>query len=319
MNDPKSADQPSLEGSANATRPARTSRRRTWILLAALIGLGGSLWLAASLLRERPPLPQINAQRGDRYPSATVYRKGHLNGTPIAIRGDYLGHPITYTDKSDWEPASSPDYYEKKTYTDAILGFDVVLHWPSMEPHKPSNHDNWLTYRSFRPSEWISIAVVGDLKPEARPPYKTDNGLARVIKGEMEHVVRSPRKRRQSDGQLRQVDLRYELLGYDSALGLNVARTVGRDADKPGVGNDTLFWFGDLAGIVETSIDCPAGILPNPASVHTCTQMFEMLELGAYVSVHYTENLLPQWRQIETRAREFILSLRIDPNNPSTR
>ncbi len=298
--------------------PARLMRKRLGILLVALILVGAGLWLTLKALRETIPRPQV-AGAADLYQSAKVYRKGSFNGTPIAVRGDYLGHPITYTDKSDWEPASTPDYYDKKTYADAIVGFDVVVHWPSLEPHKPSNHMSWLTYRSFKPTEWIGIAAVATLKPELRPPYMADNGLARVIKGQMDRVVRWPFRRIESDGREVLTDLRYELQGLDSTLGLQVAKTVGRDANRPGGGNATHYWTGDLNHIVETAIQCPAGTLPGPASVHTCIHRFEILELGAYVSVEYTENLLPQWRQIETRARDLILSLRVDPNNSPTR
>ncbi|WP_428422560.1 hypothetical protein [Methylibium sp.] len=295
------------------------SKKRLWILLAALIGIGVSLWLVSSLLRERLPQSQSVAQQDDLYPSAKVYRKGSLNGIPIAVRGDYLGHPITYTDKSDWEPASSPDYYQKKTYADDMVGFDVVVHWPSMQPHRPSNHSSWLTYRSFKPTEWISISAIGDLKAYQKAPVPVVNRLARNINNDIKRVVDSPYKRIESDGKEVLTDLRYELHGPDQALGLQVAKTVGRDADRPGGGNFTLYWIGDLNTIVETSIRCPAGILRDLTSVHTCTHQFELPELGSFVAVDYTENLLPQWRQIEARAREFVLSLRVDPKNSSIR
>lgn len=322
MSDLKDKDKLSIAADpkpANGAVSTHTLMKRLWILLFALIGVGVSLWLASSQQPERPAQSQTTSQQEDLYPSAKVYRKGNLNGTPIAIRADYLGSPITYADKSDWEPASEPDYYEKKNFADAVVGFDVVVHWPTMESHRPSNHPSWLTYRSSKPTEWISVSVVGDLKPEARPPYKADNGLARAIKGHMDDVARSPQKRIGADGQLTQVELHYELFGLDPITGLRVAKAAGRDADRPGGGNYTFYWEGDLANIVRTSIRCPAGVLPNPGSVHTCEHKFELVERGAYVSVRYTENMLPQWREIEARTRELILSLRVDPKNSSIR
>lgn len=320
MSHPNESDKPDINsGMLKNTSATHSSQRRILVFLTALIGIGTSLWLASSLPRGLSPQPRTTAQQEDLYPSAKVNRKGSLNGMPMAIREDYLEFPVSYTDKSPWESASSPDYYQKKGYADAISSFSVVLHWPSMEPHKPSNHTGWLTYRTFKPTDWFSIGIAGDLKPEARPPYTPYNRLARNIRNSMKRVIESPYKRIESDGKEVRADLRYELHGLDRNLGLQVARTVGRDAARPGGGNNTFYWRGDLQHIVETSIRCPAGILPNPSSVHTCVHEFEMLELGAYVTVYYTENLLPQWQQIEAHAREFILSLRVDSKNPSIR
>lgn len=316
-----------------SSKPERASRQLTtsaatgkrvrptyrWIMLVCLVAVAISLWLLFSLLLGRYQHSKSIGPQVDRYPAAMVYRKGNLNGTPLAIRGDYLEFPVTYLDKDPWTAASSPDYYQKKTYVDGIADFAVLVRWPSMEPHKPSNDPSWKLYGQSRATEWIGIAAVGDLKAEARPPYKTDNGLARSIAGRIEGVVKFPSQRVEHDGRVTTMDLHYVLHGLDPALGLQVAKTAGRDADRPGGGNADLYWRGDLQHVVETSISCSRGTRPNPDLAHTCTHAFEMLELGAYVSVYYTVNLLPQWQQIETRAREFILSLRVDPKTTSIR
>ncbi len=246
--------------------------------------------------------------------SASKTYKGNMKGIPISVRGDFLEFPVLYDSQSAWAPISKADKMKIRTYADEISNFTVLVQWPSMQPRKPSNSSSWSSYRSGKASEWISLDAIGDLRAEARPPYREDNGLARITKGRFDDVVRFPQKRVEPDGKPTSVQFTYQLLGVDSALGLEVAATVGRDSTRSGITNNTIYWRGDLNRVVQTLIICPAGKPSKPDLVRTCKHQFEMLELGSYISIYYTENLLPQWETIEKSSRHFISSLRIEPS-----
>ncbi len=266
-------------------------------------------------LSDRFPIPEqpTLSVSGSLYPSDTIIRKGNMNGVPIAIPSNYLFFPIEYLDNSIWDPNKGKGYYNEKTYNDGIQNFSVYLQWPSFSPRSRDNEASYLASRNeYGPHNWLILSVRDDYIRSPRPPETQDNGRARILRGIIERLS-TDKMRVGNEQEFRyHPEIYYELRGKDAETELQWAVPVGPGTEISRIWNRALYWEGDLKGVVSTMIICGNGALPNPMQIQSCNQEYDLPELQAHVKVRYTRNWLPQWREIQTRTKEFVLSLRAD-------
>lgn len=230
----------------------------------------------------------------------------------IAIRMDYLYFPVHYSDRDAWKPIGDPNYLENKTYDDPISDLTLYVQWPEFQPRAPSNDQSFLASRaSFEPSDWIFISVVNDYSPP-NPPIVPDNGLARVLRHMLNTLGKSKIRLPGEQESRLYPEIRYKLYGEDPILDLQKALPIGHGTEEAWTGNEALYWRGDSALFVDTLIICGNGALRNKKSDHRCKHKFVLPEMRANVAVTYSINWLPQWKLIEDRAREYLLSLRVN-------
>lgn len=254
------------------------------------------------------------------YPGSTKIRKGNLNGIPFAIPSNYLHFPIGYHDKSIWDPDKPPNYYDDKTYEDSIQNFSLYVRWPDLEPRGLETEESFSdSIREPGEHAWFAVSVNDDYVHSPRPPETPENGLARILTSKVERLPGNNRSNwrpsiydPETDGGRHLPDVYYELRGEDSETGLQWAVPVGPHTGEAHIWNKAIYWRGDHRNIVNPLIMCSHGAYPNPQTAHRCRHEFEFPDLEANVSVYYTSNWLPKWREIQEKVKEFVMSFRVD-------
>ena len=246
---------------------------------------------------------------------------GNMEGVPLAIPSNLLEFAVEYMDKSAWEPKGK-GYYESKTFADPIRNFALYLRWPDLAGRTPETEQSFMqSHTGFGPKDWIGVAVINDYAHNPRPPQTPQNGPARELEGSLSKLSEEWRTQhpikiwqRSSGEDILVKDARYELIEHESVTGLHAAIPAGADTKWWFIENDALYWEGDRTKEVSVLIRCPHGVaINNPPAVFKCSHKYILPELGAYVTLRYTRNLLPQWRAMQEKTRHFVLSLRTQP------
>ena len=293
----------------------------TGVVAAALIMVPAA-WrtLEPHWLRAHSDLPTLAAP----YSGSSALRKGSLNGIPYSIPSNYLEYPVEYLDTSIWSSHKPKVDYENRTYTDAIQDFAIRVHWPDFKPRTMENNRSYLKERYAPvPTAWFTISVDHGYVDAPRPPKTPDNGMARVLRGKLEELSgewqsKYPLKVRDPDTGKNVVlkGVHYEMRGLDRGTRLQSAVPVGPGTEAFATSNDSLYWLGDKNGVVETLITCEHGkinIVGVPNAIGSCQHRFDIPEIKAEVTLYYSINWLPHWKEFQDRSRLLILSLRCSP------
>lgn len=270
------------------------------------------------------PLPPVSPYRHN-----TQLRVGNMEGVPLAIPSNLLEFAVEYMDKSAWE-SKGKGYYESKTSADPIRNFALYVRWPDLVGRTAETEQSYMaSHRTTGPKDWIGISVDNDYAHNPRPPQSSDNGPARVLRGWIEKLseewmTRHPTSIAKLGSEEKQLvqDARYEFRERDPVTGLQSTIPVGADAQWHFSNNTALYWQGDMHKEVSILIECPNGEIlrsdadkNNPKVVFTCKHIYILPELGAYVTLYYTANWLPQWQELQSKTRDFVLSLRTQPTS----
>lgn len=293
---------------------------RRWLLL---------VLLAAILFLAVPPLFRLGLRTfGFQYlglpvPQASPYahdtrlRVGSMEGVPLAIPSNLLEFAVEYMDKSAWEPKGK-GYYENKTSADPIGAFALYLRWPDLAGRTAETEQSFMASRNANGnSDWIAVSVYNDYARAAKLPPDQRTGVEWLVKSYMERLSEQIANHSITDTRLGSGekltirDVHYELRERDPVTGLQAAIPVGADAHWYFLENRALYWQGDINKKIDFVIACPQGTsLNNPSAVFKCEHRYILPELGAYVTLYYTPNWLPHWQELQSKTREFVLSLR---------
>lgn len=248
-------------------------------------------------------------------------RRGDLNGTPFAIPSNYLVYPIEYLDTSTWDPKKPKIRYKDRSYADAIQEFTVRIHWPTHTPRIVGNSRSF-PYSKYHSgtTEWVSVSVNHGYVNASRPPLTRDNGMARVLRGGLERLsdirqIERPLKVRDANTGADVIvrGVHYEMRRIDPETELQSAIPVGHETDTFHLWNISMYWSGDMNGVVDTLIICHPGkmkIVNDPDAVGKCQHHFELEKLKAQVTLYYPISLLTEWSDLQDMSTRFILSLR---------
>lgn len=298
---------------------------RRWLLL---------VLLAAILILAVPPLFRLGLRTfGFQYfglpvPQASPYahntqlRVGSMEGVPLAIPGNLLEFAIEYMDKSAWE-AKGKGCYESKTSADPIRNFALYVRWPDLVERTAETEQSYMASRGPGMSDWIGISVFNDYARTAKLPLDQRTGVEWLLKLHLsrlseEWISKHPTTvRKLGSGEEYAIrDVRYEFRERDPVTGLQAAIPVGADAHWSFLQNRALYWQGDRDKEVSVLIECLQGTaIKNPTAVFNCRHTYLLPELGAYVKLSYTPNWLPHWQELQSKTRDFVLSLRTQPTN----
>jgi hypothetical protein len=232
---------------------------------------------------------------------------GNIHGVRLSIPAHYLFFPVEYEGESVWAPRHDKPV---RTFDSQISNFAVYVQWPDFKPRLPENEKSYhASLREPGAHDWFRLALVArDIKafprsdaPGLVAPPRVDNGLARILKGYLNHPERYGIPK----------DVRYEIRGTDPRLQLNVALPVGPQTERFHSWNKALYWAGDKDRRVSTLIECWNGAFSNPRTVAECRHSFELDELKSKVTITYKANWLPLWREIEAKTRSPILSFQV--------
>jgi hypothetical protein len=234
-----------------------------------------------------------------RDPLRDHYAIGSMNSVKLSIPREYLFFPVEYLGETVWAPRKDKP---KRTYASKIGNFSAYVEWPTMRPRQPDSEASY--YKSFKgESDWLMVSV--QTREDADPAQeqsrreatkrRVDNGPARVLKGylfELHRYGAPP-------------TVKYEHRGFDEKLRLYSALPMGAGSEYAAGWNEALHWNGDLNGIVDTLIRCQNGVFKSPA-VRKCEHRYELPALDGYAVIRYRQDLLPQWRDIETKTRQLF-------------
>lgn len=282
---------------------------RMWLTLLAIVVLGVGIAALFSLAEKRwGSETHFSIVFDTQDDSEKVYR-GSLNGVPIEIPSSQTYFAVEYKDTSIW--SSSPKERDRvRTFEDEIEAFS--LEWPKNVPSAIDVQETLFNDASASQRySWMRVAV-GDNSMAPRPPETPDNGLARVLRGQVErlgngsHTIIDPQDP-EKDKRIKVTNIHYTFRGVDHTTGLQWAEPVGPGTERFYIWNMTLYWLGDKDSIITNLISCYNGELVNPDSVQRCHHRFELPELSATVSLTYPRSWLPYWRQIRSSTEEYVL------------
>lgn len=228
-------------------------------------------------------------------PSPTI---GNMNGVKLSIPYGYRQFPMEYEDESVWEPKKEHPF---RTFDSRINNFSIHVQWPTLEPRSPKNEASFLHSSNILGAHgWL---VVGINAKDLRNPSSSlpDLGLSGRLRNRLTHPERS----RTPAG------VRHELKGLDPITGLQIAVPVGAGSEKRQMWNDALYWNGDRDQTISTYIECPHGAFSSPDVVGSCHHSFVIQELKSEVAITYKANLLPQWREIQAKTQQLIMSFKV--------
>ena len=227
---------------------------------------------------------------------------GNIHGVRLSIPAHYLFFPVEYDGESVWAPRHDKPV---RTFDSQISNFAVYVQWPAFRPRLPENEKSYhASLREPGAHDWFRVALVARPDaPDLVASPQLDNGLARILKGYLNHPERYRIPK----------DVRYEIRGIDPRLQLSVALPVGPRTEKFHSWNKVFYWTGDKDRHVSTLIKCWNGSFSNPRTVAECRHSFELPEIKSDITITYKANWLPQWREIEANARSLILSFQVPP------
>lgn len=227
--------------------------------------------------------------------------KGNLNGVPVRIPGSYVWFPMSYCDISIWAPSPDDKPREARTYEDAICAFASYVRWPQMQPRSASPElmrKFWLEREGPGEHPWIMIGVDAHQYAQWLPaPHER---FVRLIKLIMKKLPEYSRQRNEGDAH-------YELRGVDEATGLQWAEPVGRGVERYHSWNETLYWRGDMNGVVTDLFVCQNGAFINPKTTHDCIYEFNLHEIRSSISITFPRRWLPQWREIREATTRMLM------------
>lgn len=315
-------------------KSAKLRRRhvRLYVLLALVSGalILWNVFPSTGLVSNQAVLQQSTALSGQAltHSVGNDSRQGSLNGLPFSIPESYLEYPIEYLDSSSWLLDDHTINPNKRTHDDAIQEFTLRVHWPDLGPFVgSSSRDHTADRHALVRSNWLSISVNYGYVNAPRPPEVPDNGMARLLRGRLERLS----SEWQSKHPLYVLDpatgknvlltgVHYEMRGLDRQTGLQSAVPVGPGTETFHIWNNALYWQGDENGIVETLITCYHGALSissQESAIGRCEQKFDIPEIKAEVTLHYSVNWLPHWKQFRDRSKFLVLSFQCSKGHAS--
>jgi len=223
-------------------------------------------------------------------------RIGSLNGIPMAIPANYLEFPVEYVGETIWDPSTQKGNY---TYNTPISNFSVYVKWPSMRPRNILKRADEMPLEI--PNEkngWISVSII--YEPMKLDINYVEYGLTRTLKRYLDHpeaIIRTSMPK----------DVHYRVKGKDAKLGLEYAVPVGPGVEKYHMWNNKLYWVKNH-GKVDTFISCQNGRFYSEKINRKCWHEYFWKEMRAFVNIEYAATLLPQWKSIETKSRDLIIS-----------
>ncbi|WP_019023592.1 MULTISPECIES: hypothetical protein [unclassified Thioalkalivibrio] len=250
-------------------------------------------------------------------------RKANINGVPIAIPSNYLSLVgIEYKDQSAWAPRS-PDTPkpDERTFEDDAQAFSLYVRWPDMVPRSPETQSSFWTRDDPDGDVWLLIGVVAisDFRRDGQFSYellRERGDWAPALRGVMQRFDEGERITHEwndEKGRYKHLkNIRYEMRGRDPETGLQWAQPVGPGTDKLELWNQTLYWKGDVDGVVTDYFQCRAGSTANPDFIHTCRYKFTIPEWGGRVAFRFPRDKLVAWREMKVAVRDLILGL-VDP------
>ncbi|WP_019567485.1 hypothetical protein [Thioalkalivibrio sp. ALMg13-2] len=307
-----------------------------WGRFGLLVGVLVLLWIVASALWSgiaRPLLIEHGVPEAWRQlygePPPLVeerpvpIRKANINGVPIAIPSNYLALVgIEYKDQSTWAPRD-PDTPkpDERTVEDDAKAFSLYVRWPDMAPRSPETQSSFWTRDDPDGDIWLLVGVVAisGFRRDGQFSYellRERGDWAPALRGVMQRLDEGERITHEWDdekGRYKYLkNVRYEMRGRDPETGLQWAKPVGPGTDKLELWNQTLYWKGDVDGVVTDYFQCRAGSTANPDFVHTCRYKFTIPEWGGRVAFRFPRNKLVEWREMKTAVRDVVLGFESD-------
>lgn len=235
---------------------------------------------------------------------------GDLGGVPVRIPA-YFANDVEYD--------GDPHFLEKRTtpipvrtYQSRLRIFGFEVRFPDMAGR--SSRELWSHYNSYFDgptqgkrdnsiSPWISVYLLSGSN------YPGDGFLDRYI-----HTVL--RFNAERDGFPILACKNYTRLDQpEYGLTAYAALAVSPKTNEPCRKNEyarDLFVHRNAQGDVDTYIKCSGLHLPNRQTT-SCEQIFSMTpDMRAKIHVRYTRSILPQWREIQHKMRQLILSFKTD-------
>ncbi|MBP0634946.1 hypothetical protein [Cupriavidus sp. AcVe19-6a] len=231
---------------------------------------------------------------------------GDLGGVPVSVPLNYT-HLITEYDgdPSVFDPERRNWKAPTRTFASKINSLPLMVHLPDFLPKTPENEASY--YRAKKsveePVEWLHIGVSA-----GRSFYLHEDNLVRGNPYDQKKRIDGLSKFRNKRYE-RQAEKLYGLVEYRSD-------EIVHYPSGPVVKRERLFFFNSY-GKDATFIECNANGEPFEGSRrNVCTHRFSLYpSIKAEVSLQYDARTLGQWMEYERKARELILSFRVQPGN----
>lgn len=291
-----------MNGKRDPTPKAKPiSQRKRWIIFALLLFVGLVFgYLSAQTLESERSFLGVPIST---FKIGTPPRIGTIHGMRLSIPAHYLYFPIEYEGEDSWRPSKN---IPARTPDSEIRAFSVYVQLPDFKPRSSESEASFQeSFKGTSAHDWILIGVQrNDKAPDSAELTNFEsNGLGRVAARALTIFdINNPRRDKNIPS-----DLHFNI-EQDQVIGLNVATPVGTGTNKLSLWNKQLYWNGTPGKEVSTFIRCFNKIATTQNNPGNCTHEFYVAELNARVSAAYKTNHLPQWREIESKSRDLLLS-----------
>lgn len=211
--------------------------------------------------------------------------KGVLGDVTLSIPSVLIKHPVVYVDESIWSKTYDPNSINENSQ---IQSFSLNVTWPLFEPVEKKANDNEMEIM-ITPVSWPVKIALSPL-----------DGLSRYLQRLLDHP--------DIEGvSLLPKEAHYEVKQFNKELQLMNAIPVGPGTEDFFLQNKEIFW--NKNGRVNTLIRCMNGKFKSNKSIRMCEHFFIWSEMRAKVTLYYEKKILVNWKEIENKSRQLILSL----------
>ncbi|QRQ87426.1 hypothetical protein [Cupriavidus oxalaticus] len=230
---------------------------------------------------------------------------GDLGGVPVSVPVNYIHLVTEYDgDPSVFDPERRKWTPPVRTFASKINSLPLMVHLPDFAPRTPENEASYYrTQKSIAaPIEWLPIGISASTSLNLSDE-KLESGNLYDQNKKIEGLSKFRNKR---------YDLKAETI-----YGLTEYRSeeIVHYPSGPATKKERLFFFTD-SGKDVAFIECNANGEPFEESRrNVCTHRFSLYPaIKAEVSLQYDARTLSQWMEYQRKARELILSFRVQPS-----
>jgi hypothetical protein len=276
-------------------KPGRRGKIWRWLgylLLFIVLAIGVAQWQRVRLINAALWGFQPAEMAAAQYQSKTL--RANLGGMPVAIPW-YFAEYVEYDgDPGFGEKRKGPRPVRTPESRIASFGFD--MRYPDM-----AGLETWAMraerrrkYRAWN-TPWVGVTIIsGEL-------YSGDGSIDRLASGQLEPSPNYP--------QFNYSPRPGRFHGLEVYVQSNIDKRTGRPYGE-GDGGQDLFIAREADGHVKAVIKCANRKVPAPPCQHDFN-LEPKAEIN--VTVNYRRQLLPQWRDIQEKVRQRILSFEIPP------